>query len=115
MTLLLYARRIGATLGALATMRSVTPLDLDRATLETLAPPPSCWLRALAVAVEADRPPPPLPPLEALAQPFAGTLLYARFERLRLQLAVLHDAAARATGKVTRPLPPLPRALRPPR
>ncbi len=100
MTLLLYARRIGATLGATASVRSLTPAPVDAAAIGALSAAITSWLRALAETVEADRPPPPLPALEALTRPFAGTLLGTRLERLDLQLKVLHDAATRAIGKI---------------
>ena len=100
MTLLLYARRIGTTLGALATTRSVAQLDVDRAALDALARAVSGWLRSLGESVAADAAPLPLPPFETLMRPFAGSLLGNRLERLTMQLAVLHDAAARAAGKI---------------
>ncbi|MGZ3442176.1 MAG: FUSC family protein, partial [Polyangia bacterium] len=98
MTLLLYVRRIGATLGAAVSVRSVTPLELDRAALEALAAAATAALRALAGAVQRGEAPPPLPPFDALLAPFEGTLLGARLARLAQQLTVLSEAVAR--GKI---------------
>lgn len=115
MTMLLYARRLGATLGATATVRSLapaapatpatsatpaTPARIDGPALDGLTGAVSAWLRALADAVEHDRAPPPPPALEALARPFAGSPLGARLERLGQQLTVYHRAAARVAGKI---------------
>ena len=106
MTMLLYARRIGATLGAAVSVRSVTPLTpatLDRDALDRLAAAIAGWLRQAARQISRDgalSPPPPLPlsSLDQLSRPFAGTLFGARLARLVQQLTVLHDAAARAAG-----------------
>jgi hypothetical protein len=98
MTLLLYVRRIGATLGAAVSVRQVTPQQIDRPALEALAAASSASLRALAGAIQAGEPPPPLPPFDELLAPFAGSLLGARLGRLTQQLAVLHGAVER--GKI---------------
>jgi len=101
MAMLLYARRIAATLGAAVSVRSVTPLTVDRDALDAFASAVAGWLRQAASAQDRDlsAPPPlPLPALDARLRPFAGTLLGARLARLVQQLTVLHDATARAAG-----------------
>jgi len=100
MTMLLYARRIGGTLGATASLRSLAPAAIDTAALDAFTGAASAWLRALADAVEHDRAPPPPPDFDALARPFAGNLVGQRLERLGQQLAVFYGAAARAAGKI---------------
>jgi uncharacterized membrane protein YccC len=98
MTMLLYGRRIGATLGATVTVRSVAPSAADRAALEPLTTEVATWLRALGVAYEKGRALPPMPPLEGRLRPFEGSLLGARLMRLGQQLVVLAGALWR--GKI---------------
>ena len=102
MAMLLYARRIGATLLAAVSVRSVTPLTIDRAALDAFASAVAGWLHQAASFQDGGlAPPPPLPlsTLDARLRPFAGTLLGARLARLVQQLTVLHDATARAAGQ----------------
>jgi uncharacterized membrane protein YccC len=98
MTMLLYARRVGATLGATASVRSVAPLDVDRAALAALASEVAAWLRASGAAFATERALPPLPMLEERLRPFDGTLLGARLGRLAQQLVVLDGSLSR--GKI---------------
>jgi uncharacterized membrane protein YccC len=101
MTMLLYARRIGATLGATASVRSVAPLDVDGAALTALAADVASWMRAAGVAFDSDRvmrPLAALPALDERLRPFEGTLLGARLGRLAQQLVVLEGALSR--GKI---------------
>ena len=98
MTLLLYVRRIGATLGAAVSVRQVAPLAIDGAALDALTQAASSSLRALAGAVQSGASPPPLPPFDALLAPFDGSLLGARLGRLVEQLVVLQSAVER--GKI---------------
>jgi uncharacterized membrane protein YccC len=101
MAMLLYVRRIAATLGAAVSVRSVTPLTVDRAAVDAFAAAVAGWLREAAKSQDGDLSPPPPHPLsalDALLRPFAGTLLGVRLARLVQQLTVLHDATLRASG-----------------
>ncbi|MCU1282670.1 MAG: hypothetical protein JWM53_6216, partial [bacterium] len=76
----------------------VTPLQIEGAPLHALTTALSSTLRGLAAAMRSGEPAPPLPPFDALLQPFEGSLLGARLGRLVQQLIVLQGAVAR--GKI---------------
>jgi uncharacterized membrane protein YccC len=107
MTLLLYARRVGATLGAVVTLRSLTasgaPVDLPPEAIDRFGTAVVAVLRDTAALLHEGRAPSPLPKFEALLAPFAGTLLGARLERLAQQLTVLQQAAVRGKEAVSGP------------
>jgi uncharacterized membrane protein YccC len=111
MTLLLFARRFAAMIGATAAARSVvaavsSPEEPSaeqaqtEAALAALAREVDRVLEALEAAVRARRLPPPLPALDEAAARVGSPVLAARFSRLALQLTVLHHAVARC-GKVS--------------
>jgi uncharacterized membrane protein YccC len=94
MTLLLYPRRIAATLAAVASTRTVVPARPYAAALDELGRAVVALLEDLAAALRAGRVPAPLPPLEDAAR-IDSPLLAPRLARLVEQLTVLHHAALR--------------------
>jgi uncharacterized membrane protein YccC len=96
MTLLLFARRFGATVNAFASARTVTPTQPYAATLTAFAREVEVVLDDLEAAIRAGRPPAPLAPLDDAVAAVESTPIAARLGRLAGQLAVLHEAAARA-------------------
>jgi uncharacterized membrane protein YccC len=95
MTMLLYVRRVGATLGAAASARTVVPTAAYAGAVADLGRSAGAALDDLADAVRRGRPPAPVPAIEALAATVASPLVAARIARLAQQLQVLHHAAAR--------------------
>src|SRR5262249_5447986 len=67
MTLLLYVRRINATLGAMASTRTIAPAAPHRAVLVELGDEVGAALEDLAEAVRKGRAPAPRPAVEELA------------------------------------------------
>jgi uncharacterized membrane protein YccC len=92
MTLVLYVRRFGASIGALASARSMlAPATLAR--LEPLVAPIESALTDLEAAVAQQRRPAPLPQLPAIDAD--EPLVAARAQRFVQQLSVLHGAVER--------------------
>jgi uncharacterized membrane protein YccC len=92
MALMTYTRRLTAAAATLATARRLGPLAAPDAVAAFRADAARA-VTELAAAVEAERPPAPLPDLRAEAA--AAPLLRAHLERASRQLAVLHSAATR--------------------
>lgn len=90
MTLLAYGRRLGGSLAALAILGGQGALGRGEA--EAFGAVAERVLDDLADALEARRPPAPLPPP---FPPAGDPLLRAQLERVAGQLGVLHDAARR--------------------
>jgi uncharacterized membrane protein YccC len=108
MTFLTYARRLSASIAALALSRHNAP-DVAQSTLRMFADTAIGVLDDLAEAIELGRPPAPLPSIVASeAERTRGSevppLLRARFDRLARQIRLVHDAIARwTTADETRP------------
>jgi uncharacterized membrane protein YccC len=99
MTLMLFARRFAAMIGAAASARALTA-EADAAALPQFAREVDKVLDGLEAAVRARRGPPPLTALDALAERVGSPALAARFGRMAVQLTVLHHAVARC-GKIS--------------
>jgi uncharacterized membrane protein YccC len=95
MTLLLYARRFGGTLGAAASARAIAPAPAYGDAFARFAPVGDAVLAALAQAVRAGSAPAPLPSFDTLLASVDAPLVKARLGRLVQQLTVLHQAVAR--------------------
>jgi hypothetical protein len=99
MTFVTYARRLSASIAALALARHNAP-DVSQATLRDFADTALGVLEDLAESIEAGRAPAPLPSVvSAEAERARGgdvpPLLRARFDRLARQIRLVHDAIAR--------------------
>jgi uncharacterized membrane protein YccC len=111
MAFLTYTRRLTASVAALALVRHSSP-GVPADALRPFADTANAVLDDLAAAVEAARPPAPLPPLvDPRADPRASPdgvppLLRARLDRLARQIGLMHDAIERWTaGGPERPAP----------
>jgi hypothetical protein len=98
MTLLLYQRRLGGTLGAAASLRNVQSAQAFAAPLADLGVAMDRALEDLALAVRDRRAPPALPEIEGVARRIDAPLIGARIGRVAQQLQVLHQAAIRWIG-----------------
>lgn len=96
MTILTYARRLSASIAALALSRHSVTLPEPRP-LETIAGEMERILGDLALAVQDGRPPAPLPPVGVIdaAEAPLPPLLRGRIDRIARQLRTVHDAVAR--------------------
>jgi len=94
MTMLLYLRRVSASLTALASTRTLTPQTAGAA-LRPFVTRVDAVLADLEAAVRGGRPPAPLPALDDPALDAIDPVLAARRARLVEQLDVLHQAVAR--------------------
>ena len=109
MTFVTYARRLSASIAALALSRHSAP-DVPQPTLREFADTALCVLDDLAESIEAGRAPAPLPTIVSEAAVRSRgeqvpPLLRARFDRLARQIRLVHDAIARwSTADETRPM-----------
>jgi hypothetical protein len=109
MTFVTYARRLSASIAALALSRHNAP-DVSPSTLRSFADTALGVLQDLAEAIESGRAPAPLPSIvSAEAERARGAevppLLRARFDRLARQIRLVHDAIGRwTTADETRPV-----------
>ena len=99
MTFVTYARRLSASIAALALARHSAP-ELPQATLRDFADSALRVLDDLAEAIESGRAPAPLPTIvsaDAMRASAAEVppLLRARFDRLARQIRLVHDAIGR--------------------
>ena len=104
MTLVTYARRFTASIAALALSRHSVAAIPPHA-LEAFGEGMDQALADLAAAIAEGRPPRPLDPVGAPADPTLPPLLRGRLTRLRRQLKTLHDAVERqvSAGRLANP------------
>ena len=94
MTLLLYLRRLSATLAALASTR-ILGVPMAGTQLDALASHTQAVLLDLEDALGTGRPPAPLPPLAAAAIEDVDPVRATRRARVAQQLVILHRAVER--------------------
>ena len=108
MTFVTYARRLSASIAALALSRHHAP-EISPSALREFADTALRVLDDLAESIESGRAPAPLPPVvsadaERTREAPTSPQLRARFDRIARQIRLMHDAIGRwATADETRP------------